>query len=189
MTTTTTSSGFESMHTALREAAIPFPPVPSGLKDSLQKAQDWLWTTRPQFEALSDIDSYFVEGMVDPETDYFMLGHEGHGVNAWFLYCYYNEGPLTVLIEAPWGGAFTEDSAAKEGIRKRFDLLAQLRDTMRAAQAAGKTLPGRLVIQQSDTSPARWAWATPSEDEVSEVHGDLPGNNALTPALEALSAL
>lgn len=170
------------MKSTLRRQRLPMPVVPPSLQARVEKLWDWTWGTQPLPYPLYDIESYVNEAVSGSANDYFLLGQDGYGTNAWFLHCYISFGPLSVFVQAPWGGAYSNLKLALDGIQRRFAVLERLLGAAEQAMLAEASLPGRLIIQQSSTLPPRWAWAVPGEP----VEWQEEFANAMTPALESL---
>ncbi len=174
--------GFKDMKTNLRRHRLPMPVIPAYLQAQVAPLREWAWGTRPEEVRLYEVERWAEEAAASPQEDYFMIGQDGHGTNAWFLHCYLTEGPLSIFIQTPWGGAYTEMKAALDGVQRRFTVLERLVRAAETATLRGARLPGRLIIQQSAISGPRWGWAVPDQPMV--WHEEFA--NAMTPALESL---
>lgn len=174
--------GLKDMKSTLRRERLPMPAVPPDLQHRVEKLQDWTWGTRAPPFALYDIESYVAEAETGAVGDFFLLGQDGYGTNSWFLHCYISFGPVSVFIQAPWGGAYSDNRLAQDGVQRRFAVLERLLQAAEQALASGVSLPGRLLVQQSSTLPPRWAWVVPG----AEVEWKEEFANAMTPALESL---
>lgn len=174
--------GLKDMKSTLRRERLPMPAVPQALQSRVEKLQDWTWGTRPPVFALYDIAAFVSEAETGHVEDYFLLGQDGYGTNSWFLHCYVSFGPVSIFIQAPWGGAYADARLARDGVQRRFAVLERLLQTAEQALLTGAALPGRLLVQQSSTLPPRWAWAVPGQP----VEWNEEFANAMTPALESL---
>ncbi len=177
--------GLKDMKATLRRHRLPMPVIPAGLQTRVEKLRDWAWGSRAEVFPLYDIQSWVAEAAEAQPEDYFLLGQDGYGTNAWYLHCYVSVGPVSIFIQAPWGGAYTELKAALDGIQRRYAVLERLLQTAEKASLSGATLPGRLVIQQSSVLPPRWAWVVAG----APVQWQEEFANAMTPALESLQAV
>lgn len=170
------------MHSTLRRHRLQTPLVPIPLQPQIQRKRDWVWGSRQDIPRLYEISSYIEEALSGSSTDFFLLGHDGHGTNSWFLHCYLQHGPLSVFVQTPWGGAFTESAAAEDAVKRRFQVLERLITSVDRALVAGISFPGRLIVQQSSVTSPRWGWLT--GDSTCEWQEEFA--NAMTPALESL---
>lgn len=174
--------GLKDMKSTLRRQRLPMPAVPAVLQARVEKLRDWAWGTRAEAFPLYDIESYVAEAAEGPVEDYFLLGQDGYGTNSWYLHCYVSVGPVSIFVQAPWGGAYAELKAALDGIQRRYAVLDRLLQAAEQASLSGVSLPGRLIVQQSSTVTPRWAWNIPGEP----VEWQEEFANAMTPALESL---
>lgn len=178
--------GLRSVSTALMRERLPVPSLPPHLHQHLKPLREWIWATTDSLPApLYDIDYYIDHLLNQTGEDWCAIGHDGYGINEWYLHCYVVHGPLTVLVQAPWGGSLMNHQAAREGVRKRFELLDRLLSAMQQAMQKGVSLPGRLIVQQTSIVDPRWGWI----GRDGEVHWVEEFANAMTPALESLLAL
>lgn len=175
-------NGFKAMKSNLRRHKLPLPVIPAHLQGRVVPLREWAWGTRPEDINLYNVEAWVEEAVQNAPGDYFMLGQDGHGVGAWFLHCYLTLGPLSIFIQTPWGGAYTEMKAAVDAVQRRFVVLERLLGAADEAVRLGVELPGRLLVQQSAISGPRWAWVLPGRPV--EWHEEFA--NAMTPALESL---
>lgn len=176
--------GMKHLKTVLRRERLPLPPVPRPLQERLGVLDQRTWGTRPLLVSLYDIQAHAEQTVDDPE-DFVLIGHAGHGVNSWFFHCYISQGPLTVLVQAPWGGRLTDAKSAARGLAVRYQLLGELFAAMNEVRVSDRPLPGRLIIQQSSVTDPRWAWV----EEGVATRWNEEFANAMTPALESLRSL
>jgi hypothetical protein len=84
-----------------------------------------------------------------------VFGHAGHGVNSWAMHYYLVHGPLALLVQLLWGGAYTDHAAAAARIGLAFEACARL------ILADGlQRLPPRprLVVVESDLHGRQVGW-------------------------------
>lgn len=167
----------------MRRSKLPMPEIPANLRDQVIEQRPWVWGTRPDDPRLYDLSNNVSAALSGPDES-FLFGHDGYGTNSWFIHCYLNHGILSAFIQVPWGGAHTNATQAATKLKHHYDTLAQLMRVAEEAALSGKALPGRLVIQQSEIEPSRWAWVS-TEKPVSWNEEDA---DALTAALHALRA-
>lgn len=179
------SDDMTRMGDALRAERLPLPPIPFALQPQLRQFRDWMWGTREPTAPLYDIGVYVEESLQASPADYALVGQDGYGTNAWFFHCYISQGPVTLFIQVPWGGAYSDPEQATRRLERRYELAQQILDTADHLVTAGQPLPGRLVVEQAATGVPRWCWATPGAEP--EWHEE--PTNAMSPALAALRAL
>jgi len=179
------SDDMTTLRDALRKEHLPQPPIPASLQPQLRRLEDWVWGTRETPEALYDVGSYVAESLQSPPGDYVLVGQDGYGTNAWYFHCYITQGPVSIFIQAPWGGAYADPKLAAQKLQRRYELAQNILDAADHLTQAGRPLPGRLIVEQAATSQPRWCWATPGAEP--EWHED--PQNAMAPALAALKAL
>ncbi len=177
-------NGIRDMTSTLLRHRLPSPPVPEPLQARILRQREWVWGTRVDDPRLYDIASYIDETTDTPVEDFFLLGHDGYGTNSWFLHCYLQHGPLSVFIQTPWGGAYSDEKRATDTIQRSFVLLERLLVATDQALIGGYSLPGRLIVQQSSVEPPRWGWL--KSDQTIVWHEE-PAN-AMTPALESMQS-
>jgi len=89
------------------------PPVPEPLRPALRAPRPWCWTTRDiDPMRMYDFDPAFVTGVLAGGPDYVAVSHAGHGINSYAINYHVVHGPLAVVMQVGWGGAYTDDAAA-----------------------------------------------------------------------------
>jgi hypothetical protein len=149
------------------EAGLPRPPVPAVLVPGLQCLGPWHWSTYEErtspYDHLADVDA-----AVRAPLDGLVVAHAGHGRQSWAMHYVLTLGPVSVLLQVPFGGMLADPTAAHE-------LEARYRDTEAVLAAAADrvedgTLGSRRVVV---------AWSGWHGERAAEVDGEdvrwLPG--------------
>lgn len=132
---------------------LAFPPVPGDLAPALRVLGPGLLGTREGVPSPYDLDWFLADLANDPD-DYLVVGHAGHGVNSWAMHYHLVHGPLALLLQVPWGGAYANEEAAAAAVGAAF---ADARELLAAADALGLAPDERLVVVESGgAAPSRW---------------------------------
>lgn len=135
---------------------LAFPPVPGDLAPALRVLGPGLLGTREGVPSPYDLGWFLADLASDP-SDYLVVGHAGHGVNSWAMHYYLVHGPLALLLQVPWGGAYMDSEAATAAVGAAF---ADARELLAAADALGLTPGEHLVVVESGAAPSRWGVAS-----------------------------
>lgn len=175
-------SDFSKMRSLLRKKRLPIPPVEVFEKRRIRELRDWVWGTRTEDYRLYDIAAYAEEAIQKNQEDYLLLGHDGYGTNTWFFQVLLKWKFVTVLVQAPWGGVYSSNQVALDGLQARIDLLQKFVQQVDQSLSEEKTIEGHLIVQQSSVSSPRWAWI----EEGKPILWREEFANAMTPALDSL---
>jgi hypothetical protein len=120
--------GFDHLCHTFNEAGLPVPPIPVPLRSSLNEKDRWLWTTLARHQPDRKLD-YFCDAtwLEKPVPDHVTVSHGGHGINSYALTVRMAWGPLAVIVQDHWGGAY--GTPRDEG--RLAELFANLRDLLR----------------------------------------------------------
>jgi hypothetical protein len=87
-------------------SGLELPKVPAAFKNSLSVWDLWHIATQPTPEAIDDYLMASVGTLRVPTPDQFSISHSGHGVNSYSLNLRLAVGPLALLCQVAWGGAY-----------------------------------------------------------------------------------
>lgn len=105
----------------LSQASLAVPMVPPNLASQLRSSHvGWAWSTDPSINSWS---VYSIFGEVEPsplqqclhpdQSDFWMFGHRGYGVNSYGIGVVSRVGPLFVAHQHGWGGAYMRETASE----------------------------------------------------------------------------
>jgi hypothetical protein len=95
------------------------PPIPAGHRERIAKQSDWFWSTRSDVTASNMyLFQYVDEILAGPVVEYSAVSQSGHGVNSYGLNVSIVKGPLAVVFQHSWGGAY--NSPAMEACELSF---------------------------------------------------------------------
>ena len=148
----------------LADAGLEPPPVPEPMKNLLHAFGPWHWATRE----IEPMDMYVLlplaeEVLEGRASDYVAVTHAGHGVNSYSLNLGILFGPIALLVQTGWGGAYMDahETAQRWGVltdRSR-SVIEMLEDRVLTDDLG----PGRLLIVDSDfTSISACGWVDES---------------------------
>ena len=137
---------------------LPFPPVPGHLEGLLRPAGPAWFATGPVASSPYGLEDLLARAQ-GGNTDWAVIGFDGHGVNSWAAHCYVVIRALALFVQLPWGGIYTNPARARQDIAAMFDWAARLQATLARAEAARHVPPGlQLQVVASRFTPARWRW-------------------------------
>lgn len=137
---------------------LAFPPVPGDLAPALRVHGPGLLGTRDGVPSPYDLD-WFLADLAEDPGDYLVVGHAGHGVNSWAMHYHLVHGPLALLLQIPWGGAYTHGEASATAVDAAFADARELLGAAGDADALGLAPGQRLVVVESGAVPSRWGVA------------------------------
>lgn len=145
---------------------LPFPPVPAALAAALQQQGRGWFATRPVAATPYQFEHFLAEvEQAGAETDYAVVGFDGHGTNSWAVHFYLVVEGLALFVQLPWGGIYLEPEPARADVAAMFDWAAALQGRVRQAVSAGKIPPGlRLEVAASRFAHAGWRWLAAGPD-------------------------
>ena len=127
--------GMVEVELRFREAGLPSPPVPVALRGRIRARNEWIFSTRTGVPDPYALDWYLDEAAAGWPADYAVVGHDGHGMASWAIHLYVVSGPVGVFIQVPFGGAYTDDTAAAREIGSAFRAAERLLDAGGSAPA------------------------------------------------------
>ncbi len=102
-------------------------------------------------------DRYLHDALADQSPDYVAFSHAGHGVNSYALNYHLVDGPLVLVVQAPYGGVYMSDEDARKAIEQLQRCEAVIA-AVEGAKARGLSAhPGRLCVFES-TLRGLFAW-------------------------------
>ena len=133
----------------LREAKLPVPAVARELSN-LRRLGPWWWATGfvPAFDMYMHESERMMLGLWN-QCPMFALSHAGHGVNSYGLNIVCAIGPVAVVAQIGWGGAYMDDVRARSEIAQLFGLIDGL-------PRASYAVPRVLVSYSSFRGTARY---------------------------------
>ena len=82
------------------------PPVPTRMQHQLRRHDGCVWSTRSA-DRVDPFQEYQLDDWTqDPVEDFVTLSHAGHGVNGYGLTLSMAYGPVALMVQSGWGGAF-----------------------------------------------------------------------------------
>jgi hypothetical protein len=147
-----------SLHELFKAEGLPLPPIDDDLLAGLVPLGDHgfataRWSEGHSFETLPSL------WLADPQQWRAHVTFSGHGLVSTAVEVAL-VGPLAGLfVRRQWSAAHGEEDACRQRITGAFALLAQLRDDIAAAQAAGR-FPAdlRLILVDDDFESQRFGW-------------------------------
>ncbi len=156
--TTKQPEGLAEARTTFEQAGLPLPPVPERFASALRKTGEWCFSTRE----IDPMGMYFFDGHIEEvqsgqAPDYVAFSHAGHGINSYALTYHLVDGPLLLMVQAPYGGGYMSDSETREAIEQmqRCEAVIAAVERAKARGLSGK--PGRLCVFES-TLRGLFAW-------------------------------
>jgi hypothetical protein len=133
---------------------LPLPPIPSHLSDQVHEVGEWTFGTRAPDAPLVGLAKSLETALQHFDEEFLFFGHAGYGTNSW-AFCYYLAMPgLALFLQEPWGGAFEDRDDTTSNLRRRFEQVDRLLQTVPEMDPSR----GRLVIVCSPYLESRWAW-------------------------------
>lgn len=116
-----TKIALSDMTQTLAGASLARPMVPPNLISQLRKNRDgWAWSTDPRisswavYSIFGEAASSPLEQCLDPkQSDFWMFGHRGHGMNSYGIGVVARVGPLFIAHQHGWGGVFMSERAGE----------------------------------------------------------------------------
>lgn len=100
--------GFADLTDQFARAGLAVPRIPAPLVRRLRKHGEWMWSTLPADEQPQAMDDYSLssEWLKGEVPDHVTISHAGHGINSYALSLRMAWGPVALIVQAGWGGAF-----------------------------------------------------------------------------------
>jgi hypothetical protein len=160
-------SAVEQAREAFAAERLQPPPIPDDFARELRKTVEWCFSTRAiDPGALYMFDEYLAEALRGAAPDYVAFCHAGHGVNSYAITYHLVDGPLVLLVQSPYGGAYM-GQREHAGVVEQFRRCEALVDSMTRARARRlDARPGRLCVVESTLRDLfAWGWvAEPMRD-------------------------
>jgi hypothetical protein len=154
-------AALEAARVLFNAEGLVFPPVPGRFVPGLRALSEEVFGTRAAGAGLYDLEPYAAELTAGPVDDYVAFGFHGRGFNSWAVHLYWVDGPLALLAQVGWGGAYTDAEAARRRVEGTFGLAGQVKKLLDEAAAAGRVPAGwRMLVVASDFAPPRFGWVT-----------------------------
>lgn len=149
---------------ALREArqyfagqGLPFPYIPPELERQLRKLGPETFGTRSDTSDVFDFARFGKEAGTTAVPDYLMLGYQGRGTNSYAIHYYLVHDGLALFLQLSWGGAYTEQTAARQDIAAAFAQAERLIKAAGAARREGRLKDNeKLIVMVSDFTGSNW---------------------------------
>ena len=116
--------GVRQAKALLKDAGLPFPPIPSELARRFVKRDTWVFASRPLKIWPYNIREYVKQTERPSVTDYVALAHAGHGINSYALHYYLVRKPLFLFLQLAWGGVYMDSRKTTVQIDRCFRLCA-----------------------------------------------------------------
>jgi len=199
--TTKQPEGLAEARRTFEHAGLPLPPVPERFASALRKTAEWCFSTR-EIEPMRMymFDRCLYDALAEQSQDYLAFCHAGHGVNSYALNYHLIDGPLVLVVQAPYGGVYMTDEDTRKAI-EQLQRCGALIDAVERAKARGLSAhPGRLCVFESTLRGLfAWGWLKQSladEDQATswiEQHrvgnADLLGNSLSSHQLPTAAAV
>lgn len=144
-------------------------PVPPALAPALRQFGPWWFGTR-ETEGLYQYAGVLLdEAERDDVPDYLIVGHAGHGVNSYALHYFLRHGPLLLLFELAFGGAYTNARIARAEIAAAFHAAEALIAAVPALERRGVPAAGLRVVTSSVRSSSWSVGAEGAEGRLQDV--------------------
>lgn len=146
------TKGLEEARHTFSEAGLSLPPVPQRFISKLRTIEKWCFATR-RIEPMQMyfFDRYIPEALTGQCKDYVAFCHAGHGINSYALTYHLVDGPLILMVQTGWGGAYSDNAVASARVEAQFARCAALIDSVEAAKARGLDGErGRLIVFESE---------------------------------------
>jgi hypothetical protein len=108
-TTYTKGNSLPDLEEKFVAAGLGVPHVPLALRRRLKMRDTWWWATEETPEPMEDYLLRSVELLKGVVADHVSVSHAGHGVNSYALTWRLAFGPLAMIVQAPWGGGFSDE--------------------------------------------------------------------------------
>lgn len=176
-------SGYEDAAQQCADAGLPLPYIPQRLRDSLTAYGEWLYATDGDIVHQNQLALF---GLLQDDRlpDFARLMQVGHGSNSWVIRYEVALRPLVLLLDYPWGGAYTPGDAAAIGAK--FDAARRL---LEAVEAGSTSLAADeyLVVLETPATGGQWLrLRVPSAQNPMALSWQ-PSQDALADALEQLT--
>lgn len=126
---------------------VAVPPVPEVLRPLLQRQSEHTYATlKPPLSMYDALHWGFSERL----PDFVAVGHAGHGVNSYLLSYALGLGPLRLVVQVGYGGAYMALADSQEAATAAF---AEVARVLEAWERAGRP---RLRVSASDFYGAEW---------------------------------
>ena len=144
------SFGYASMVREFMRARLQPPPIPQSLRPQIFAQGDCCWGTRPEnsFEMYLMWD-YIVQLLPDRLINYVAVSHAGHGINSYGLQFALGYGPLVVIVQNSWGGAYNDHAENACSISRTYNQIKRLLK-MIPEDAAERYYHKRIVLIWSE---------------------------------------
>jgi len=150
----------DTMARVLSSAGIPVPPIPQRYASQLQTCGELCFSTRPiNPQHMYLFNSYPGEAQAGPVADYLAFSHAGHGVNSYAFTYQLVDGPLVLMVQAPFGGVYmgSDEKRRLETLLKRSGVLIEA--VQRATPKLLDPTRGRLFVFESEFRGILvWGW-------------------------------
>jgi hypothetical protein len=147
-----------SLHELFKTEGLPLPPIDDKQLPGLLPLGDHgfataRWSEAQPFEALPSL------WLADPEQVRAHARFSGHGLVSTAVEVALVGPTAGLFVRRQWSAAHGEEDACRQRITGAFSLLAQLRDDIAAAQAAGRfPADRRLILIDDDFETQRFGW-------------------------------
>ncbi len=171
----TVGLGLAALQAKFLAAGLPLPPLPPELSAALQEFGPWWFGTRKTGGLYQYAAPLYDEAGRDDVPDYLIVGYAGHGVNSYALHYFLRHGPLLILLELAYGGAYTNSKLARVEIDAAFAATAGMIAACPELTRRGVP-PAGLRVVASSVRPSMWE------------AGSLGGHGRARPVIEAACA-
>jgi hypothetical protein len=140
----------EAARLFLEQLGLPFPPMPQAWLDDLLELGPGHFATRTGLPGLAEPGAWLARLRDRTLPDHVAFGLGGHGLAGRVVVYALARGPLALLLQVPWGGAYDDPQVQAGEARRVLDLAAGLV----AAPGLDRLPPGRrLVVIQGNDDP------------------------------------
>jgi hypothetical protein len=162
-------SGVEDAEHVFKRAGLPLPPIPDRFVKNLRRIEPWCYATR-QIDPMGMyfFDDYIWEAVAGKTPDYLAFSHAGHGINSYALNYHLVDGPLLLIVQAGWGGAYSRRKQDVDVVGRLFVRCAAL--VAAVTDTRGKNLfgaVGRLCVFESEMRQS-FSWGLLDQPAVNE---------------------
>lgn len=151
-------------------AGLSLPPIPERFSNALRMTTNWCFSTcaiNP--DVMYMFDQYLWEALAGQSPDYLAFSHAGHGLNSYALNYQLVDGPLVLIVQAPFGGVYMTN-AHTEGAIAQFQRCEALIEAVEGAKARGlNAQSGRLYVFESELRGLfAWGWLKRPLDDAAD---------------------
>lgn len=138
----------DSMRQAFADSGLMLPSgIPADLVARVKEVDEWHWSTQPMPFAILDYMLETVDYLRGPVSDQVSFSHAGHGVNSFSLNLRLAVGPLALLTQTGWGGAYMDNEEQTAMWSEDMQAVSQILDLLKPAAVRGYHQREILIVK------------------------------------------